>query len=257
MNRSAYLRVYVPAERFDGVLEHVSEGSSSTGPILTDGEFGVSLESARDDAFVISFDGHRLVCPRYPRLRMLEGLLAFRNAYAGPTAAVLIPEETAERAAEELDRINSRFPAMRSHILTSPFYVPLRWFAAFDPDDRFLVEEGDVLIVKYRTAIAEAVGRVRTAIRVLDEAGFDDIVVEQVRDLLEWLETFPRQSVLELDYAGVSALFPRGDLILDDSASDVAASLDALADGDFEEAGERYAAAAGRWAHAQALVYAN
>lgn len=257
MNRSAYLRVYVPAERFEGVLEHVSEGSASKGPILTDGEFGVSLESARDDAFFISFDGRSLVCPRYPRLRMLEGLLAFHNAYAGPTASVLIPEETAERAADELSRINSRFPAMRSHILTSPFYVPLRWFAAFDPDDRFLAEEGDALVVKYRTAISEASDRIRKAIGVLEEAGFDDLVVEQVRDLLEWLQTFPRESVLELDYAGVSALFPRGELILDDSASDVAASLEALAEGDFEEAGERYAAAAGRWAHAQALVYAN
>jgi hypothetical protein len=45
--------------------------------------------------------------------------------------------------------------------------------------------------------------------------------------------------------------------VLDESAADIAASIEALARGDLEEAGEHYARAASRWAHAHALAYAN
>jgi hypothetical protein len=74
---------------------------------------------------------------------------------------------------------------------------------------------------------------------------------------VDWLRPFPRDSLLELDYAGVASLFTEADLALDESAAEVAASIDALERGEYEMAGEFYATAAGRWAHAQALAYAN
>ena len=256
MSRAAYLRIFVPERRVDPVLEHVGAAARSHG-VLTRGEFGMLHESSRDDAFVREIDGTRYVCPRYPRLRMLEGLIAFRNAYQGPTASMLVPQSAADRALRELDRIHDRRPGAKSHILTSPFYVPLRWFAAFDASERELVEEDGSLTIRYRTPVSAAASRLRRAVDVLDSAGFDATIVDQVVGVLDWMEDFPPDGLVELDYGSVASLFTRGDLVLDETAAEVAASLEALEDGDMQEAGERYAAAASRWAHAQSLSFAN
>jgi hypothetical protein len=237
-------------------LEHVGDPLSHGG-VITVGEFGVWDESLRDDAFMLEMDGQQFVCPRHPRIRMLEGLLAFRNAFLGPTALSLIPEDVAERAASELSRIQNRFPGVRSHILTSPFFVPLRWFAAFDSAERALESVGDNVTIRYRTRLRRAVDRLRRTEEVLRSAGFDDAIVDQVSDVLRWVEAFPEESVLELDYGGVAGLFSAADLALDESAAEVNASIDALAEDDFDRAGDHYAAVATRWAHAQSLGYAN
>lgn len=256
MARAAYLRVYIPSDHHPDLSEHVA-GPRGPAPVLTRGEFGLSEESTRDDAFVLEHQGRRYVCPRYPRLRMLEGLIAFRNAYQGHTGSVLVPKATAERAVRELERIYSRFPEARSHILTSSFYVPLRWFAAFDPDDRALIEEEAGLTIRYRTEVGEALGRLHRVAAVLEEVGFDESIVGQVTDVVRWMEAFPAEAIVELDYAGVASLFSEAELALDESAAEIAASIDALDDGDYEQAGELYAAAATRWAHAQSLSYLN
>lgn len=257
MARAAYLRVYLPEARVPEPLVHVANGATPVGRVMRRGEYGLSDESPRDDAFVLEHAGRRYVCPRFPRLRMLEGLMAFRNAYQGPTASLLVPQATADRAARELERIQHRVPGARSHILTSPFFVPLRWFSLFDPAERMLVDEADVLTIRYRTPMRDGLRRIRRSVTVLEEAGFDEAIVEQVVDLQEWLEPFPIDAVVELDYGGVASYFTRAELAIDESAADIAASLDALEEGDYEEAGEHYGFAASRWAHAQSLAYAN
>ncbi|MDX1691042.1 MAG: hypothetical protein R3290_08480 [Acidimicrobiia bacterium] len=92
---------------------------------------------------------------------------------------------------------------------------------------------------------------------VIEESGFDESIVEQVRDVLRWMESFPEGSLVELDYGGVARLFADAELALDETAADIAASIEALENDDFDKAGTHYAAAAARWAPAQALTYAN
>ena len=48
-----------------------------------------------------------------------------------------------------------------------------------------------------------------------------------------------------------------GDLVLDESAADVAASLLALEHGDLEQAGTHYEVLLRRWGRAQALAFSN
>jgi hypothetical protein len=253
MAKAAYLRVYMPAERVGYYPEHLP----APGRVLTRGRFGVWDEAPSDDAFITEHQGRRYVCPRYPRLRMLEGLIAFRNTYPGLTASLLVPERTAEAAVHELERIHAG-GRVRSHILTSPWHVPLRWFAAFTPSERELVElGGDGITIRYRTLQGDALRRLRRSLEVLEEAGFDDHVVDQVGDVIEWLEGFPPDSLVELDYDEVADLFPDGELVVDESAAEVAAIIEALEEGDLERAGEAYAAAASRWAHAQSIAHAN
>ena len=211
-------------------------------------------ESTADDAFTVDWNGLSYVCPRFPRLRMLEGVLAFNRMYPGEA---LIPADTVQDAAAELARLRGNRPLARSHILTSPWHVPLRWFAAFHPDERDVYEAPFGLSVRYRTLFGAGADRIERAVRILDEAGFDDSVTSQVRDLDRWLEQFSRDAMLELDYSTVATLFTDGDVVLDESAADVGSSLDALELGDYEQAGIRYAAVATRWAPVQALTYVN
>lgn len=255
MAKAAYLRMYMPAEQVGYYPEHVP--SDAEGRVLKGSPFGVWHEEPRNSAFITTHQGRRYVCPRFPRLRMLEGLLAFRNTYDGMTASLLVPEKIAEHAVRELERIQAA-GLVRSHILTSPWHVPLRWFAAFAPDERELVDQGARGIsIRYRTLQGDALRRVKRVIEVLGQAGFEDQVVEQLTDVVTWMEGFPADALVELDYDGVAGLFPEGDLVFDETAQDIAVCVDALAAGDMEKAGEAYAEAAGRWAHAQSIAYAN
>lgn len=251
MIKSAYLRVYVPGEAPS------EQGPSSFEGLRQVSDYGLVAESLKDGSLVATWNDVRYVCPRNPRLRMLEGLLAFRHAYPGLTAELLIPEEIAERAAQELEALQSKNPGTRSHILSSPWHVPLRWFAAFDPNERIVEERNGANDVLYRTDVGAADSRLTRALNILQDAGFQDAVIDQVQELATWVAGFDADSMLELDYGGVADLFSDGNLALDETAADIQSSLKALEDGELDQAGEHYARAASRWADAQALTYLN
>jgi hypothetical protein len=252
MIATAYLRVYLPAEELSAFPKHVA---SRANPVLT--EIGLWDESLVEDAFTIEWRNQPFVCPRYPRLRMLEGLLAFHNAYPGTIGTMLVPEQVVRRAARELESLYEENPSARSYILTSPWHVPLRWFVAFDAGERELLSTDTGYSIRYRNSRRDASKRLERAIRVLAEAGFDETVIEPVQSLSEWMVDFPGDAVVELDYGSVAELFTENDLLLDESATHINASLDALELDDLERAGEFYALAAGRWAAMQARLYAN
>jgi hypothetical protein len=241
----------MPAERVDRFDPH----ARSRRQIVRLSDEFMWQEPVTDDAYTARWRGASYVCPRYPRLRMLEGVLAFRSSHPG---SALASEPAVRWAADELARIRHERPAARSYILTAPWHVPLRWFAAFDPSEREMYERPDGTVsIRYRTGVAEAAGRVERAVEILDDAGFGDGVVEDVRRLAHWLREFAGDGMLELDYDGVAELFPDGELAFDESAADVWSSLQALERLDYDEAGVSYAEVASRWAPAQALAYVN
>jgi hypothetical protein len=224
------------------------------GTIVRASDHFVWGETTTEDAFAVEWQGRRYVCPRNARLRMLEGLLAFSAANPG---SALLPDRTLRNAADELAELRNRRPEARSYILASPWHVPLRWFIPFIPEQRDVYESSDGLSVRLRTSILLAIEPVTRAIEVLESAGFEDEIVEQVKDLERWLREFPTDAMLELDYATVAGLFAEGELVMDDSVEMVAVSIDALERLDYDGAGRAYAAVAGRWAQAQALMYMN
>lgn len=259
MTGAAYLRVYLPMDGLRSEERRRWEGRPAldvrpAAPVITASAYGLLSEPLADDALLTEWSGRRFVCPRHPRLRVLEGLLAFHNAFP---SSRLVPELTVRRAAAELHRLQRRQPRARSHILTSPWHVPLRWFAAFSPDEREVRDLPKGTTIRYRTARHRASDRLSHAVDVLAEAGFEDEIVEQVEDLAEWLIEFPPDAMVELDYGSVAGLFSSGDLAVDESAAEVWASLEALERGDFEDATEHYSMAASRWAAAQAVTYSN
>jgi hypothetical protein len=252
--RAAYLRVYLPQDRSSKWPGHAP--ARPVGHSIRASDHFVWEESTRNDAFTRDWNGLSYVCPRYTKLRMLEGVLAFRNAYGG-LAEMLVPERAVRSAKSELADIKAREPEARSYILSSPWHVPIRWFIAFDPADREVVTTPGGLTIRYTGLVGDALAKVTDAVEILEGAGFDDSVVEPVGELVDWLSEFSADALLELDYGGVARLFTDVDLAMDESAAEIQSSLKALEEGNVRQAGMLYAHVASRWAPAQAITYAN
>ncbi len=250
MIRAAYLRSYL----LEGALPaYPAEALPALGPLRGD-DFFLWQESDTDDAFTVDWGSGRYVCPRNFRLRRLEGMLAFNNAF--PDAG-LIPQNQILDASTQLEAMRDGSPAMRSYILTSPWHVPVRWFSAFLHEEKEMYDRPEGLSIRYRALMSDAQDRVERATQVVEGAGFDPTVVGQLRSLGSWLDAFPADGMLELDYGTVADLFSEGDLVMDESAADVASSLLALEQEDIERAGEHYQDLMRRWGRAQSLAFSN
>lgn len=218
--------------------------------------YGLLSEEVEEGDWTVDWNGRRLVCPRHLRLRVLESTVAFASAYAG-FGAGLIPDDSAMAADRELQQYQMEHPEHRSHVLTSAWHVPVRWFSAFRADDRELYEKGGRVRARFRVDMVEARRRVGDVLEVLQTLEvFDGPAAEQTQ-LLGWLGQFPDDSMLELDYGDVSELFDVQDLALDDSVELIQASVEALADGDMMRAGESYGRVVARWSHAYALTFSS
>ena len=263
---TAYLRVYEPLERFSARERSSWSGGAEQGAavvaisarrwLVTRSLEGSALGSV-DGAFLREHQGRVLACPWRTRLRMLAGILAFREVVPTEVLEAFVPAHEARRAAEELEALSADDPALKSNILHANWHVPLRWFVAFDDSERVLVEDDDGLRIRYETTLRDAQERVARALRILEESWTDEAVTEAVRQLAEWLLDFEPDGVVELDYAGVAAMFSADELVEDRSAADVWDSLGAMAKGDVEAAAEVFARLTARWAAARAREVLN
>ncbi|MBA2313700.1 MAG: hypothetical protein H0V97_13010 [Actinobacteria bacterium] len=268
MIKTSYLRVYQPLSdfpledrrRWSGADQPAADDSAGAwrswliGAILPAGGAGfVSSEGAS----LREAEGRIYVCPWRTRLRMLAGMLAFRDSVPEEVAEAFVPQREALRAARELARIGERDPGIRSHILHANWHVPLRWFAAFQGSERVLVEDRHGLRVRYQTSLVDAKARLARALSILDEAKADGGVIEAFEELQAWLADFNGEGLLELDYGSVASMFPDDDLADDGSASEVWAWLEALSCGDDLRAGRSFGALADKWAELRAREVAN
>jgi hypothetical protein len=257
MTATAYLRVYLPEATVlsEGlVLPEVN--SESTESLRAASGVGLVRGSMRDDVLIADWNGERYGCPRRPLLRAMEGLLAFRTAYAGIGGELLVPDRFAQKAAAHLEAIYEQ-PLARSFILTSAWHVPMRWFSAFDSTEREVIEADGHKSIRYRTLQHEAADRLEEALGVLRDVGIEGGVVAEVEELAEWIAGHPEDSLVELDYGSVSRLFDDADLLLDESASEIWESITALASDDWETATTHYVAVAMRWAGPMAVAFSS
>jgi len=245
MTKAAFLRVYSP------------EGSGSSDPVPGFvRSYGILSEDEGDSHWTVEWEGQRLVCPRNLRLRVLESTVAFANAFRG-FGAGLIPEGAAQAADAELKRYHRSHPEHHSHILTSAWHVPVRWFAAFDPSEKEVYEGPAGPRLRYRTNIDEARSRVERAHDILTKLAVFAGPAHELYQVFEWLSHFPSGSMVELDYGAVSELFDPQELVFDDSCEQVNQSLEALAAGDMMRAGECYGRVVTRWAPAFSVTFSN
>lgn len=245
VTKSAFLRVYSP---------EVS-GSSDPVPGFVR-SYGLLSEEEGDSHWTVEWEGRRLVCPRNLRLRVLESTVAFANAFRG-LGAGLIPEGEAQAADRELKAYHRSYPEHRSHILTSAWHVPVRWFAAFDPSEKEVYEAPEGARLRFRADLEKARARVKRACDILAKLAVFTGPAEELNQVLGWLEQFPEGSMVELDYGAVSDLFESQELVFDDSCDQVNQSIDALEAGDMMRAGECYGRVVTRWAPAFSVTFSN
>lgn len=245
MTKTAHLRVYSPEVR----------GSGEPVPAFVK-RYGILSEAEGEAPWTVEWDGRRLICPRNLRLRVLESTVAFANALRG-IGVGLIPDDAARAADRELRTYQVEHPGQRSHVLTSAWHVPVRWFAAFDADEKEVYEGPSGPRVRYRAEILEARRRIRRAHSILEQLGAFQSPAEELGQLMSWLEPFPDGSMVELDYSDVSELFDPQDLVFDDSCRLIQESVDALESGDMLRAGENYGRVVSRWAPAFSVTFSN
>lgn len=264
MVSTAYLRVYLPLETFEETERERWRDQTEPGHpddrLTSRWLVSASLpaaEATADGAFVRRIDDRVYVCPWRTRLRMLAGLLAFRSSVPEEIADAFVPEAEARKAATEIQEMGRSSPELRSHILHANWHVPLRWFAAFSDSQRILVEDKEGLRVRYETDLTQAFARMTRALEILEEAGLDEGIVAALRELLEWLDGFPGDGLLELDYSSVARIFDDEDLVEDHSCAEVWACLDALVEGDLVKAGETFGSLTDRWNGARSSEVLN
>ncbi|MFP5309717.1 MAG: hypothetical protein ACLGIR_09085 [Actinomycetes bacterium] len=198
------------------------------------------------DAALVRRAGERVhVCPLQLDLRAATALRELRAEVPEPVVAELVPDQAA-RDALDLLAASGRVP----HILDAPWAIPLHWFAAFDPEERHLVDppEGRGPRLTYLTTAGQAAGRIEDAIVVVEETIEDgEDVLAALADVGAWLDLFDDTAIVELDYGSLVACFDRVELEGDRTCHEVTKALEGLADGDPMAAAAYYGVARSRW----------
>jgi hypothetical protein len=263
---TSYLRVYLPDSHFSEEdkarwaarsEDPVPTGMPSAQRWLVRATLPTGDWTSAEGCFRRELNGAVYLCPWRLRLRVLTALLAFRGSVPEEVADAFVPTDQAEGAARELASLGEDEPETRSHILHANWHVPLRWFACFEDSERILTEDRSGLRVRYETVLSKAVIRLEKAKGTLETSLMDEGVVEAVAELGAWLEQFPSEGLLELDYAGVASMFEADDLVDDRSAAEVAICLEALESGDLARAGSTFESLTDRWSRLRAREAAN
>lgn len=273
MVRTAYLRIYEPLasfsadEREQWLTSSVEEQSFEvkgadekgfgrwliTGALPPD-ERGYG---AGEGAFIREWRDQTVVCPWRTRLRALAGLLAFRESLPQEVAEAFVPASEAQRAVDELAALDERHSEIRSHIVHANWHVPLRWFVAFDPSERILVEDGQGLRIRYETSVSDAMDRLEQVASVLERSWLDEVVVIAVKDLMAWVGSFTADALLELDYGSVAGMFDDEELLEENCAAEVWSCVTAVGAGDGVAAGRAFEHLSNRWAAVKAHEVMN
>ena len=255
--KTAYLRVYQPTDSVTLAVAKLPASLFEGDGIIRSGPFGLQDEPMGEDAWVAEFDGREFVCPRRPRLRMLEGVLAFHRAYRDIGGDVLVPEQIAQRAAEELKKLLDAEPEQRAQVLTSLWHIPLRWFVAFSPEERELIETSNGTAVRYRTLQADATARIQASLKILEGTDFGQAVTDDLEEYGDWIGGFDTNALIELDYGTISEMFSGAELALDESVEDVWNALKGLANDDWDQAATAYTRVSERWSYPMSVTFSN
>lgn len=255
---AAYLRVYEPLPAFPPAEQQYWRQYLASDLVLPRTE-GTRLEREHalrrlltgqlpdpgEHAFITSRGDVPMVCPWRTALRAWEAIKELDLGTAGVLEGAYPPLAAGSQ------------PKGRSHIVTSTWAVPVRWFVLFGAEDKLLRVDDDGRELVYITEMAKARRRAARALASLRKGLGETLVTEAVEELARWLEDFHPRSLVELDYGGLVWLYEPSHLVLDDSASDVALALRALALGDGMSASAAYERVTDRWRPLQLLEGCN
>ncbi len=209
-----------------------------------------------DGAHVLDINGVRYVSPWSTATRCWAALDDFKESLPSSITPFFVPPSLEEVITTGVDVLEDRVP----HIITENWVIPPRWFSLFIPEERVRGEDEDGIYSFARTTMAKARERAERSHEIVLGAFGQGSVEQEIENLLDWLELFHPESLVELDYGGLAGyldgslraqgLDGSGD---DSSIEDVAHSLAGLAAGDGAIAGQGYERLVTRWRSVQAI----
>jgi hypothetical protein len=213
-----------------------------------------------DGAHVLDINGIRYVSPWSTATRCWAALDDFKESLPASITPFFIPQALEEVITTGIDLLEDRVP----HIITENWVIPPRWFSLFTPEERVRGESEDGPYCFVRTTISKARDRAERSHEIVLGAFGQGPVEQEIENLLDWLELFHPESLIELDYGGLAVYLDTAmrlqnlDGINDDtSIEDVAQSLAGLSAADGALAGQGYERLVSRWRSVQAFESAT
>jgi hypothetical protein len=264
----ASLRVYEPIDSFEAADQLRWSQIAITSPTGWDEQVRSLKRSITneppnlkpDGAHVLDHEGKRYIAPWSTAARCWAALDDFKYTLPPSVIKFFIPQTIEDSINSTIDIVEDKV----SHILSSTWSIPPRWFALFSPDERLRGVNEDGHFTISRTAISNAKSRCTFTHQAVLGAFGEGAVEGEVAELLAWLEIFDPKSIVELDYGGLATylnkqLIESGDVGLDADTSieDVTSSIAGLASGDGALAGRGYERLVSRWRRVSALESAT
>jgi hypothetical protein len=264
----ASLRIYEPFESFNSKYQNL--WSTEFSDIQT--FFEEQKESLRktvtlnysyskiDGAHFRQIGNKKYVSPWSTTIRIHDAFDDFSNSLPSSIIKYFIPKIVNDSMQNNSKYIEGKV----SHILSSTWTIPPRWFALFSPEERIRGVDNSGHFSFLRTSISNAKERCTFTHQAVMNAFGEGIVEGEVAELLSWLEIFDRKSIVELDYGGLAtflhnSLLSNGEpgLEADSSIEDVQSSIAGLASGDGALAGVGYERLVTRWRRVAAFESAS
>ena len=209
-----------------------------------------------DGAHVLDINDKRYVAPWSTATRCWAALDDFKESLPSSITPYFVPPALEEVITTGVDLLEDRVP----HIITETWVIPPRWFSLFIAEERIRGENEDGPFCFARTTMAKARERATRSHEIVLQAFGDGPVEQEIENLLDWLELFNDESLVELDYGGLASYLDvslrmqgKDGLIDDSSIEDVAFSLSGLEAADGAIAGEGYEKLVSRWRAVQAF----
>ena len=213
-----------------------------------------------DGAHILEFEEKRYVAPWSTAARSWAALETFKDSMPQNVARFFVPSNVEEAILINSENVEDKVP----HILTETWLIPPRWFSLFEPTERIRGHNQDGAFTVLRTSISNAKKRCMFTHQSVVGAFGNGPIEEEIADLLEWLNMFHSQSLVELDYGGLANYVEQvlkedglEGLEGDTSVEDIQLSLNGLATGDGAQAGLGYERLVTRWRRVSALEQAT
>lgn len=259
------LRLYLPLTEFTDVEQTLIERSAppsedrmyadlrelndSLGRVVRAGPSTLPTAAAeRVRSLQMVDDGPVLYSLNQVQFRSAKAVEAFRdgpnNRLAEWLFSAKVVEEMHELAATDR-RVLTR---------TSTWGIPFSWFVLISESDRTEVVESRsrVITVRVQVPLATAQQRLVSGIANLEVAAPELDLLDELRELHDWLATVPELAVVELDYGAIAdRIYP------DESPMDVRLGLECIAEGDLTGAAAAYRRLASRWIPIRQLARAS
>ena len=264
----ASLRIYEPIDSFDGKDQlnwsqidiTTRTGFEEQKRALTRVIRNEPLSIKLDGAHILDYEGKRYVAPWSTATRCWAALDDFKYMLPPDVVKFFVPQALEDSIVSSTEMVEDKV----SHILTSTWNIPPRWFALFSPDERLRGQNADGLFTILRTGISNAKQRATLTHEVVLGAFGSGPIEGEIADLQSWLKIFDKKSIVELDYGGLATylnnlLIKNGQagLDADTSIEDVTSSITSLAAGDGALAGRGYERLVSRWRKVEALESAT